>query len=291
MEIAFIHSLGGPFIETVVNPIARALADNGSTVQTFDIKHLQMKTVDGKMRLLTPENRFLHCDVAYVRVIRRSHLFALRRPFVEKGIPVVNDPDALSIIPDKLSAQIRIESIGIPTIPTMALLPGTAWVARLWSEYGNDVVIKPNRGMQGDGVRRFRSLADLLEYAETQPDDMIWLGQRYIRSRAPGDIRIFVASGKTVAAMRRVPQLGEWRANLHLGADAIPYEASDDEKQLAVRATKACGLHIAGIDMLDTVDGPVVIEVNPNPGITIGGVTGVDVCHAIAETVWMATEG
>ena len=81
------------------------------------------------------------------------------------------------------------------------------------------------------------------------------------------DLRCFVIGGRVVAAMQRVGQNGEFRANCHRGATAEKVILTEQEKQIALNATKALGLDVAGVDLIRSVNGPLVLEVNASPGL------------------------
>jgi ribosomal protein S6--L-glutamate ligase len=92
--------------------------------------------------------------------------------------------------------------------------------------------------------------------------------QRYYPESAGEDLRFFVVDNEVVGSIRRVARAGDFRANLSLGGTAVPHSAAATEAMLAVAAASTIGLDIAGVDLLDTNEGPVVVEVNHNPGAT-----------------------
>ncbi|MFP4193091.1 MAG: RimK family alpha-L-glutamate ligase, partial [Candidatus Hydrogenedentota bacterium] len=110
------------------------------------------------------------------------------------------------------------------------------------------------------------------------------LVQEYIKEAKGSDIRAFVIGGKVVASMKRVGAAGEFRANLHRGGRAEKIKLTPEERSTAVRAAKAMGLNIAGVDILRSNHGPVVIEVNSSPGLEgIEKATDVDVAGAVIK--------
>jgi ribosomal protein S6--L-glutamate ligase len=122
--------------------------------------------------------------------------------------------------------------------------------------------------------------------------------QEYIKEAEGSDVRALVVGGRVVAAMRRVGKSGEFRSNLHRGGMAEAADISDEERITAVRAAAVLGLNVAGVDMLRSNHGPVVIEVNSSPGLKgIEQTTGLDVateiiafietaaCHGRTETM------
>ncbi len=106
--------------------------------------------------------------------------------------------------------------------------------------------------------------------------------QQFIKEAGGSDIRAFVVGGKVVAAMRRTGKKGDFRSNLHRGGRADPIDLTDKEHDVAVRAADALGLNVAGVDMLRSDRGPVVVEVNASPGLKgIETASGVDIAGAI----------
>jgi ribosomal protein S6--L-glutamate ligase len=110
--------------------------------------------------------------------------------------------------------------------------------------------------------------------------------QGYIPTERTADIRAFVVDGTVVAAMGRFARPGEFRSNLHRGALAERHTPTATEAALAVAAAETLGLSIAGIDLLPTNNGPVILEVNSSPGLSgIEAVTKVDVARAMIESI------
>jgi ribosomal protein S6--L-glutamate ligase len=113
-----------------------------------------------------------------------------------------------------------------------------------------------------------------------------FLVQEYIAEAEGADIRCFVVGTKIVAAMRRQAAPGDFRSNLHRGGEASKVRLSKAERETALRAASVLGLEVAGVDLLRSRKGPLVLEVNSSPGLEgIEGVTGVDIAGAIIDHV------
>ncbi|MGD2059516.1 MAG: 30S ribosomal protein S6--L-glutamate ligase, partial [Acidimicrobiia bacterium] len=108
----------------------------------------------------------------------------------------------------------------------------------------------------------------------------------FIKEAGGSDIRAFVVGGKVVAAMRRQGAPGDFRSNLHRGGSAEVTKLTPSERSTAVRAAKAVGLAVAGVDLLQSDQGPMVLEVNSSPGLEgIENASGVDIAELIVEYI------
>jgi ribosomal protein S6--L-glutamate ligase len=143
-------------------------------------------------------------------------------------------------------------------------------------------VLKTPRSNRGVGVVLIETAEQYKKHvtAELQASDEC-LYQEYIPESRGTDKRLLVVGDRVVAAMQRLAGPGEFRANLHLGGTAQAYAPTADEAALAVQAVRALGLHYGGVDILDSQRGPLVLEVNPSPGLAISTVTNTDVATAI----------
>jgi ribosomal protein S6--L-glutamate ligase len=133
---------------------------------------------------------------------------------------------------------------------------------------GAPLVLKLLEGTQGLGV----VLAETKNAATSVLEAFNGLGarviaQQYIKEAGGADIRAFIVDGKVVGAMKRQGKEGEFRSNLHRGGSATIIELTDEEEKTAIKAAKALGLSIAGVDMLQSSKGPLVLEVNSSPGL------------------------
>ena len=150
---------------------------------------------------------------------------------------------------------------------------------------GAPLVIKLLEGTQGLGV----VLADNRNSAESILEAFNGLQarvivQEFIKEAKGADIRAFVVDGVVVGAMKRQGKEGEFRSNLHRGGTANVIELTDEEENAAIRAAKSLGLGIAGVDMLQSARGPLILEVNSSPGLEgIENATGTDIAGQIIK--------
>lgn len=158
---------------------------------------------------------------------------------------------------------------------------------------GVPLIVKLLEGTQGIGV----VLAETKQAAESviaafRDLDANILVQEYLKEAKGTDIRVFVIGDRVVAAMQRIARSGEFRANLHRGGTAERVKLTPEERSTAIRATKAMGLRMAGVDLIRSHHGPVVIEVNASPGLEgIEKCSGVDVAGKAIEFIEKHAEG
>lgn len=152
---------------------------------------------------------------------------------------------------------------------------------------GPPLIVKLLEGTQGLGV----VLAETKTAAKSVIEAFYGLNanilvQEFIKEAGGSDIRVIVVGGKVIAAYKRQGQEGEFRSNLHRGGEGVKVTLTSKEKKTAIAATKALGLNIAGVDMLRSERGPLVLEVNSSPGFEgVERVTGVDVANQIITFV------
>jgi len=238
-----------------------------------------------------PEVRLLGRRLAFDAIIPRvgaSHTFygaAVVRQFEMMGVLSANSSEAISKSRDKLWSIQLLAHAGVE-MPVTGFAHATKDLDGLMEIVGGTpVVIKLLEGTHGMGVvlAETRKAAESVIEAFRQLDANI-LVQEFIAESGGADVRVVVVGDEAVASMRRQGAPGEFRSNLHRGGTARAIELTDDERDTAVRAARVMGLHVAGVDMLQSSDGPVVLEVNSSPGLEgIEETTGVDVAGRIIE--------
>jgi len=208
------------------------------------------------------------------------------------GSLVLNPPDAAFRSRDKLLTTLDLARAGIPVVPTVAFdEPAGGNLAALGP---GGLVLKPARGIRGEGVRAFGSAAALVsawQLRGARPGAPGYHAERehYLAQPLIGgggeDIRAYVVAGACVALMRRVARPGEIRANLAQGATGSPLPADHPAGNIAAAALRACGLDFGGVDMVEDADGRIrVLEVDAWAGFAgITEVTGADVAGAILD--------
>lgn len=212
---------------------------------------------------------------------------AVLRQFEMMGTYSPNPSDAILRARDKLRAHQLLAAQGID-LPITVFGDNPDDTVDLLSMLGPPPhVIKLNEGAQGAGVMltekpsASRSVIEALRglYAN-------FVVQEFIAEAQGADLRCFVVGGRVIASMRRQAPEGDFRSNLHRGGSAEAAESTEEERAVAIRAAQVLGLGVAGVDLIRSQRGPLVLEVNSTPGLEgIEGVCGVDVAGAVVEHI------
>ena len=190
------------------------------------------------------------------------------RQFESQGIYVANSADSILRSRDKLTASQILSHHGIP-VPRTALVTSWRDTERAISRVGGvPCVIKASQGTQGNSVHLARSIRDAKEHVyRLLANRETVLVQEYIRESHGRDVRVIVAGGEVVAAMRRVARGREFRSNFHLGGQVEAIELKEDFAKVAIRAASLLGIEVGGVDLLEGRSGPILLEVNSSPGL------------------------
>lgn len=190
------------------------------------------------------------------------------RQFESQGIYVANSADSILRSRDKLTASQILSHHGIP-VPRTALVTSWRDTERAISRVGGvPCVIKASQGTQGNSVHLARSIRDAREHVyRLLANRETVLVQEYIRESHGRDVRVIVAGGEVVAAMRRVARGREFRSNFHLGGQVEAVELKEDFAKVAIRAASLLGIEVGGVDLLEGRSGPILLEVNSSPGL------------------------
>jgi RimK family alpha-L-glutamate ligase len=192
-------------------------------------------------------------------VFRMDMLYKLERT----GFYVLNPPEAIEHCVDKYDILAILEDNNVP-VPRTVATESANEALKAFTELGKDVVVKPIFGSRGQGATRIvdPEIASTIFKAITFHHGIIYL-QEFV-PHGHSDIRAFVVDGHVIAAMRRVAD--GWKTNYSQGARPAPVTLSKDFEDLAVKAAKAVGCKIAGVDILEGPDGPKIVDVNSQPG-------------------------
>ena len=212
-------------------------------------------------------------------VFRMDMLYKLER----LGFFMVNPPTAIEHCVDKYDILAVLEDAGVP-VPRTAATESVAEALKAFKELGGDVVVKPIFGSRGMGATRVvdADIADTIFKAITFHHGVIYI-QEFV-PHGTSDIRAFVVNNRVIAAMRRVAD--GWKTNYSRGARPTPTTLSSEFEDLAVKATKAVGAKVAGVDILEGPEGPKIVDVNSQPGWKgLQAVTRVNIAEGIVTYV------
>ena len=203
------------------------------------------------------------------------------------GTPVVNQARSIAAARHKFHSLRILAQHGLP-IPPSLTVGSAAFLEDTVAEMGDyPFILKPFHGTHGTGVMLLDTPTSLTSAVDALCDlHEDYVIQPFMAEASGVDIRVLVVGGKAIAVMKRSAPVGEFRANIHRGASGEAVSLPDAYTDVAIRAAAALELEIAGVDLLQTNAGPVVLEVNPSPGFEeLESVTGINIADAIIEFV------
>ena len=249
--------------------LARAAEEAGWAVRIIDPLKLTV-LVDDEGGRIYYKGWPLECEAVVPRIghsITRRGVHVVRQ-FERMGVIVINSSSGIAKSRDKLVACQLMTEADVPVPITANVGTWQDTVRAVNQVGGTPCVIKSNEGTHGSGV--------FLAHTEQQAKQLVYqmlerdmrpLVQQYIQESHGKDIRALVVGGKVVAAMRRRAHGSEFRSNFHLGGSVEHVEMSPRFEKIAVTAAGKLGLDLAGVDMLESSNGPLVLEVNSSPGL------------------------
>ena len=213
---------------------------------------------------------------------------AIVRQFEMQGAWTASSSIAISRSRDKLRSQQILTKAGIDT-PKTLVSRNTADIDDLIEQIGLPVIIKLATSTHGNGVvlaeTKKAAKSALQAFYLYNEDGTNILLQEYVKESAGTDIRAFVVGSRVVASMKRQSLDDDFRSNLHKGGEGTSVKLTAEEKRIVVKAAKVMGLHVAGVDLMRSERGPLVLEVNASPGFGIEKVTGRNVAEKIIEYI------
>jgi ribosomal protein S6--L-glutamate ligase len=268
--------------------IREAAEARGHHVRVIDYLRCYMNITSSKPKVLY-RGEELTFDAVIPR-IGASYTFygtAVVRQFETMGVYCVNDAASIEKSRDKLrSLQILASaSVGMPVTSFAHSTQDIDGILEIVG--GHPVVVKLLEGTQGLGVvlAETKKAAESVITAFRQLDANI-LVQEFVKEAGGADIRALVVGGRVVASMKRQGAPGEFRSNLHRGGTAEEIRLSRSERATAVKAARVMGLNCAGVDLLPSDRGPLVLEVNSSPGLEgIEQASGIDVADRLIEYI------
>ncbi len=214
---------------------------------------------------------------------------AIVRQLEMQGVYTVSSSIAIARSRDKLRSLQLLAKAGVG-IPKTVVSRNSADIDDLLDKLGGmPVIIKLARGTHGNGVvlaeTKKAAKSVLQAFYLTNEDGTNILLQEFVKESAGTDIRAFVVGGRVIASMKRQSLDDDFRSNLHKGGEGKVIKLTEEERKMAIKAAKAMGLNVAGVDMMRSERGPLVLEVNASPGFGIEKITKRDVATPIIEYI------
>lgn len=269
--------------------LVEAAIDRGHEVEVLDHTKCYMVMEKGDLCIYYGDHEIDGIDAIIPRIGASVTFYgsSVIRQFEAKKVFTTVSSLALVRSRDKLRTHQVLAKAGV-AIPRTAFAKYPGDINNLIKQVGGaPLVVKLLEGTQGLGV----VLAETRKAAKSVIEAFYNLNaniliQEYIEEAKGADVRAFVIDGKVIGAIKRQGLEGEFRSNLHRGGSASSIKLTKEEKAMAVKATKALGLNIAGVDMLQSARGPLILEVNSSPGLKgIEEATEIDIAGQIIEYV------
>lgn len=268
--------------------LVQAAKERGHDVQVIDVLKCYMN-ITANQPSVHYKKQILKFDAVIPRIgaTVTSYGTAVLRQFEVSGVFSINESIAISRSRDKLRAHqlLARKGIGMPitgyahsadaTSELIEFVGGAPLIVKLMeSTHGQGIVLAETEKAAEGVINAFRGL------------NANFLVQEYIKEAKGSDIRCFVVGDRVVAAMQRTAKEGDFRSNLHRGGTASVIKLTPEERSLAIKTAKVMGLDVAGVDIIRSDRGPLVLEVNSSPGLQgIEGVTSKDVADKIIQYV------
>jgi ribosomal protein S6--L-glutamate ligase len=275
--------------------LVEAAKAHGMRPRIIDVLRCNLALESGSARLYHRGKEVRELAVAVPRIGASVTSIGLSvvRHLEAMGVPVINGAAAIARSRDKLAGLQRLAAAGV-RIPRTVLARGGGDVRELVAQVGGlPAILKLIQGTQGVGVMIAHSAAEVESILGTLWDlGQEILLQEFVAESRGRDIRALVVGDRVVGAMRREAPRGEFRSNLHRGGFGTAIALAAEHAEAAVRAANVIGLDVAGVDMLESDDGPKIVELNSSPGFEgLERATGLDIAGEIVAFAVQVAEG
>ncbi len=250
--------------------LVQAAKERGHDVMVIDPLKCYMNITASKPSIHFKEHALQNFDAIIPRIGASITFYgtAVLRQFEMMGVFPLNESVAVTRSRDKLRSFQLLAKRGID-LPVTGFAHSTRMTNDLIKLVGGaPLIIKLVEGTQGKGVvlaETNKAAASVIE-AMRELDAFV-LVQQYIKEAMGSDIRCFVIGGKVVASMKRIAHESDFRSNMHRGGKVEPIQITPQERKIAIKACKIMGLNVAGVDLIRSKRGPLVLEVNSSPGL------------------------
>jgi len=250
--------------------LAKAARRHHHYARIIDYVNCDLIIEDGKLSISYHGQLLKDIDAIIPRIgaTWTSYGAAIIRQFEKLGVFTTLSSDALIKARNKLSCSQILAANGMKLPKTIVSNNSYLYKNLLEQIPGEKVVVKLINGTHGIGVvlsetkSQAESILDAFNRAKQKS-----MMQEFIEESNGADLRIFIVDGKIVGSMKRQAMPGEFRSNLHRGGTSSIVDISDEEKSVALKAADVLGLKVAGVDMLRSERGPLILEVNASPGL------------------------
>lgn len=269
--------------------LRQAMEKHDITPVCFSFSHLVARVKSKPEASVNKTDILSHLSALIIRPIGRGSLeeIIFRMDLLHRlqrlGMLIINPPISIERSVDKFCTLALLEENGLP-VPKTVVTESCEEALKAFHELGGDVVMKPLFGSRGVGSTR---ISDWEIAARIFRTVSFHHGVLYLQEFIPhgfSDIRAFVIGERVVAAMHRVAE--NWKTNVSLGAKPMPLKLDKEKEDLAVKATKVIGCKVAGVDIIESQRGPVIVEINSQPGWRgLQSVTSVNIAEEIIRYV------
>lgn len=271
--------------------LVNACKKRGHQVWVLDHQRFDLQVCEDKLQIYYNNYPITQMDAIIPRIGATSTQYgaAVIRHFEMSGVYTVVSSAALLKARDKFHCMQILASQQIPFPKTLLMNHIEICEETIRNQFTAPFVIKMKESTHGLGVLlspEFSNAMATLETFQHLKQDV--LVQEFISEAGGNDLRVFVVNDEVVGAMRREAAKGDFRSNLHRGGKAYQENLRPEEALMARKAAKILGLKVAGVDLLRSAKGPMVLEVNASPGLEgIEGTTGVDIAGKIIQMIEM----
>jgi ribosomal protein S6--L-glutamate ligase len=269
--------------------LAKAARSKQHYARIIDYINCDLIIEDGKLSISYHGQLIEDIDAIIPRIGTSwtSYGSAVIRQFEQMGVFSSLSSDALIKARDKLSCSQIIAANGMKLPKTIVSNNSYLYKSLLDEIPGKKTVVKLINGTHGIGVvladNKIQAEKILNKFNRAEQKSMM---QEFISESNGSDIRIFIVDGRVVGSMKRQALPGEFRSNLHRGGTSTQIKISEEEKKVAIKAADVLGLKVAGVDMLRSTRGPLILEVNASPGLEgIESTTNTDIAGQIINFV------
>ena len=288
MKIAILSNGNGNYSTKRLRDVAR--------LRGHDVKIIKYRECYASIEKSNPTVSYHGEDLSgYDAVIPRiansmtKYGTAIVRQLEMQGVYTVSSSLAITRSRDKLRSMQLLAKAGVGVPKTVFSRNPTDIDDLIEKLGGTPIIIKLARGTHGNGVvlaeSKKAAKSVLQAFYLSNEDGTNILLQEFVKESAGTDIRVFVVGSRVVASMMRQSLDDDFRSNLHKGGEGTGVKLTEEETKMAIKAAKAMGLTVAGVDLMRSDRGPLILEVNASPGFGIEKVTGRDVATPIIEYI------